>query len=481
MTDRTTGLKDLVRILKHNRGKPSLEALGNKAYLALCETLFQCMRDERSAYLRSKARTPKTSALLPLSANALRAVVHTGVRTIKSSTVESIIDTIIEVLPGKDGAFVKPLLEDLPKALRALLDYQPHVERLSRDCWDAAVDFCIGSLELFLVEPATEEPNSWSTGVSSRAQTPFNSTDLTAKSSSRTQSVKKQLPEDVVYAADDFVHCLQLLCKASNAPLLEKAERILAALTHFLKRKTGRGSGAALAAINCVLSRVALHSIQVTTHAIEDFLPLMKFMWSETGLREEILITLLLTEAHISNLLTDRNADATSLDLENLVDTMYSDYRRRQETTVLQFLEDEYLCFRHVGSPGSNTHPLSTYAFSLETEHLRCEPLWATVSAIAHWSSRLDERKELVSNGREDHDQMRPKRIRTVQHFQEYLRHVSETRTNAKRAAIQVIAFMINEMPLNEDDLQSAIDKLTPYITDENPVHSSWAMIALTG
>ena len=56
VADRNAGLKDLILILKHNRGKPSLEILGNKAYLALCETLFQCMRDERASLLRDDAQ-----------------------------------------------------------------------------------------------------------------------------------------------------------------------------------------------------------------------------------------------------------------------------------------------------------------------------------------------------------------------------------------------------------------------------------------
>jgi ataxia telangiectasia mutated family protein len=149
--NRAAGAKDLVHILKHNRGKPSLEALGNKAYLSLCDTLFQFLRDERSSFL---APNKKTGALLPLSASALRHVIATGVRTIKSSTVEIIIDTILEVLPDANGALIKSLLEDLPKTLRSLLEYQPHVERLSHDCWDAALDFCILSSPLSLLRRA---------------------------------------------------------------------------------------------------------------------------------------------------------------------------------------------------------------------------------------------------------------------------------------------------------------------------------------
>ena len=183
VNDRTTGLKDLVHILRHNRGKPSLEALGNKAYLALCETLFQCLRDARSAFFKKSTKS-KTAALLPLSASALRHVIASGVRTIKGSTVEITIETIIEVLPG-NGGLVEPLLEFLPKTLCSLLEYQPHVERLSKDCWDNAVDFCIESLAGFLAESAEGEPeNSWSTNVSSHTRTPLDSTDLTSSTAS---------------------------------------------------------------------------------------------------------------------------------------------------------------------------------------------------------------------------------------------------------------------------------------------------------
>ncbi len=192
MLDRTAGLKDLVHILKHNRGKPSLEALGNKAYLALCETLFQTLRDERSSFLR-KAKSTKSTTLLPLAASALRHVIASGVRTIKSSTVEITIDTIIEVLPGKDG-LIKPLLEDLPKAMRALLEYQPHVERLPKECWDAAVDFCTDVLSGYSAEVEIEPQNSWSTNVSSRARTPLESTDLTSSRASPRLPVTRSKP-----------------------------------------------------------------------------------------------------------------------------------------------------------------------------------------------------------------------------------------------------------------------------------------------
>jgi len=484
--DRANGLKDLIHILKHNRGKPTLEALGNKAYLALCDTLFQSLRDERSAFLRSKTKTAKSAVLLPLSASALRHVIATGVRTIKSSTVEIIIDTIIQVLPDTHGLLLKPLLEDLPKTLRSLFEYQPHVERLSKDCWDAAVDFCIESLSSFFepAEPQVDPHDSWSTSVSSRARTPFDSTDVTSSRASPRAPVArtKSVSDDKSHIAEDFVQCLNSLVKAANAPLLDKADAVIASLLQYLRRRSGRSSGAvaALAAINSILTRIALQSLELTKQTIRELLPLMKPMWSEVALRDDIIITLVHTEAHLSSLLDDQDDESVRFNLEALIETMYGEYRKRQDTTAHQYLEEDHLCFRHLGYANKDTHPLHTCAFSMETEHVRFEGLWGTVSTIAKASHMLDQQRCTSSHEYSNTENV-AKRVRVTQLFQEYLRHVLEPRSNAKCAALQVVAFMVQEGPVSEEDLLSMLEKLTSCIADENPAHAVWAMIGLAG
>ena len=473
---RSDGLKELIRILKHNRGKPSLDALGNKAYLALCETLFQCLRDE---LVRLKGKADKAKAPIPLCATAIRLVVASGVRTIKSSTVEVIIDTIVEVLPSRDGS-PNRLLEDLPRTLRLLLEYQPHVERLSLDCWDAAVDFCINSLAGSSVEAEVEAPNSWSTNVSSRGRTPFDSTD--ARGSPREPVTRtKSKTDEFSHSTEDFIHCLLALVRATNAPMLDKAEAIMTALLYFLRRRTGRGSvaAAALAGINAILARTALQSLDLTKRIIAELLPLMKVMWSEQALRDEILITLTYTEAHISALVADLENTTTCADLEAVLETMYADYRTRKETTMHQYLEEDHLCFRHLGAADADTHPLNTMVFSMETEHLRSEGLWATVYAIARFSSILDRRKRTSTHDREVDGESMSKRARINLLFDEYARHIAEPRSNAKRAALQVVAFSVQEGPVDEDKLQSLLERLTSCMSDENIAHSVWSMVAL--
>ncbi|KAF1996760.1 hypothetical protein P154DRAFT_622966 [Amniculicola lignicola CBS 123094] len=483
VVDRSTGLKDLIHILKHNHGKPSLEGLTNKAYLSLCETLFQCVRDERASWLRSRTKAAKTSPLLPLSATALRTVVNSGVRAIKSSTVEQIIETVIEVLPGTNGAgFIDPLLEDLPKVLRALVEYQPHVERLSKDCWEAIVDFCISSLAKLWVVPEAEPQDSWASSTrSGRGRTPFDSTEATSKTSSRDPSKKtKHIPDGLVHSAEDFVTCLQLLTKASNAPVLETAEAILATLVLFLQRKIGRGHAVALAAVNHVVARLSLHSIELTKRTVCDLLPLMKTLWSDVALRDEILVLLTQTEPHLASILADPHEDAASLDIEILIETIYAEYRRRQENAALQFLEHDHLCFRYLGRAHAEIHPLHTAAFSLEAEQMRSEGLWSTVALTAHFSFLLDKRKRSLPQDREDAEEALIKRLRITHLFHEYLRHLAEPKSNAKIAALQVTAFMVQQGPMDEEDLQITLEKLIPYIADQKAVHSTWALLAIT-
>ncbi|CAI6341211.1 unnamed protein product [Periconia digitata] len=478
--DRTNGLKGLVHILKHNRGKPTLESLGNKAYLSLCETLLQCMHDERHAFLKSKAKIKsKATDHLVYAANALRHVIYSGVRAIKSTTVEFIVSTIIDTLPGHDGSLVAPLLEDVPKTLRALLEYQPHVERLSSACWDTTLAFCIDSLAGIFVEPEVDQPASWSTGISSRGRTPFDSTDVAIRSSDRipSSSISNVSPE-LIRVAEDLVHCLALLVKASNSPILPQAERILRSLIHYMCQKAARGKAAALSAINAIIPRITLHSSVLARHVVVEVLPLMKTLWADSTVRDEIFVTLTYSEVHIASILQGSTDESFGLEVEAFLDVIYGDYRRRQDTTAHQYLEDDYVCFRRIGRASKEAHSLCTQAFAMDPGYSRYEGLWATVSCIARLSTMLDEHNRRLAHSYKD-DEAPSKRPRITRHFQEYLRHVSEPRSNAKRAALQVIAFIVQEGPLDEEELQSLLGKLMPCISDENAAHSSWALISL--
>lgn len=483
---RREGLSDLVQILKYNRGKPSLEVLGNKAYLALCETLFHCLRDERDRVLTSKAANKGTEATksLTLCAVALRLVIASGLRTIKSSTVEVLIETIMQVLPNRDSPRVKPLLRELRKALRLLLEHQPHVERLSLACWTAAVDFCIDSLAGSSTDAEEEASNSLSTNVSSRGRTPLESVDASMFRASPREPVsraKSEIDGSSSPFTEEYIHCLLSLIKAANAPVLGKAEAVMTALLYLLKRRNGRGSVAAavLAGINALLARTALQTLDLSKRIIKELLPLMKAMWSELQLRDEILITLTYTEPHITSLIADIKDTTTCVDLEALLETMYAEYRTRKENTTHQYLDEDHLCFRLIGASDASAHPLHTPVFSMENEHVKAEGLWTTVHAISSFSTLLDRRKRKLASDRDGDGESISKRARVGLLLDEYIRHISEPRSNARRAALQVVSFSIQNCPVEKDTLQTLMNKLIACMSEENATHTIWAMIAL--
>ena len=448
--------------------------------------MFQVLRDERPKVFSSKAKDvfkTENSKNLQKCALATKLVIASGIRTIKSKTVEAIIETIIEVMPNRDPPRMKALLSDLPKTLRLILDYQPHVERLPLDCWTAAVDFCIDSLVGSSIGGEDDAPSSLSTNFSSRGRTPFESIDASmARGSPRELAARtKSVTDEFSNSTEDFIHCLLSLVKASNAPVLGKAEAIVTALLYFLKRRSGRGSvaAAAMAGINAVLARTALQMLDLSKRIIKELLPLMNVMWNEQQLRDELLIALTYTEAHISSLVATVDDETMCVDLEALLETIYADYRTRKETTMHQYLEEEHLCFRFMGAAAAHTHPFNTPVFSLDTEHVKSEGLWATVQAIARFSSMLDKRKRNLARSREDHGESFSKRARIDFSLDEHMRHISEPRSNAKRAALQVVAFSVQEGPVDVDKLQVLVDKLLACMSEDNTTLSGWAMIAL--
>lgn len=446
--------------------------------------MFQCLTTEREGLLLNTGKKQKSPENIILCATALRLVVASGVRAIKSSTVVAVIDTIIEVHPGPKEERLKPLLEELPRTLRLLLEYQPHVERLSLKGWNTTVDFCIDSLAGSSIEAEVEAINSWNTNVSSRSRTPFDPADaVVTRGSPREPVIRSRLAkDDFSHFTEDLIHCLLALVKATNAPIFKKAEAIMTALLYFLKRRNGRGkvAEAALAGINAVLSRTALQKLDLTKRIIKELLPLMKPMWSEQALRDEILITLSYTEAHISALVADVEDPTTNVDLETLIEVMYADYRSRNDSTLhQQYLEEDHLCFRYLGTVDADIHPLNTQVFCLETDHVKSEGLWVTVQVIARFSSLLDKRKRKKTQHREVEGESVSKRARIDFLFDEYSRHLGESRSNARRAALHVIAFSIQEESVDETKLLLLIDKLASCMSDETAAHSVWAMIAL--
>lgn len=245
--DRKKGLADLKHILVQNQRSSRLHGVKDKEYHKILETLFTLSQDEKSAYIRAKTPTAKTTADGKLSAiaSALRITLEVGVYSLRTKTIRAIVDHITQILRNSDETFCKPLVPEYVKGLKVVLEYQPHVEHLSNDHWLALVDLCSDCIQVYgpSLEDVDSHPlpiiNSSSRFRSSRSETP--STISSSLNSTRKPSTQLR---NEANPTQDLVTCLFMLLSATNAPIIERADDTTTMLLELLQTPSNSNQSA---------------------------------------------------------------------------------------------------------------------------------------------------------------------------------------------------------------------------------------------
>jgi ataxia telangiectasia mutated family protein len=462
-----------------------LESLKDKTWHNIYEALFQCATIERSAYLKTnhsqRIRSVAMVGRLSTCAKVLRITVTAGLRTIRAKTVKALIEHIIDTLPTADGAYCEGLNLDYVKCLRILSEYQPHVEHL-RDSWNAVVDFCldgIAQLQDRSQDGGLAPPNS---NATSSGRAPNGSMSLSRRSRAGTPMATSRNQISAVFRreVDDLIACIRHLTRATNVPLVPKAGAILDALVQYLKgSETIRmGHYDAFASINIILSRISHHSIDTTRTIVLDLYPVIKDLWptKTSGLKDEMLMTLILTKTHVSALLQHSGEATFKEDLENLLETLQSDYSKRLERDQLQVDDLEMLWQSQSENP-----LLETAAFCLRRGNIGAESQWTTVYFISLYSHLLDANKRESQSLHSRHDDDKSvKRPRVSYLYQDYLRQATMGSIPSQICALQALAFLPHFSVFTEEQLSEYIESLSTIITESNGGVSSWAMLALS-
>ncbi|KAF2835398.1 hypothetical protein M501DRAFT_1060914 [Patellaria atrata CBS 101060] len=481
LRDRTEGLADLKRILEHNRRNTKLDEIKDETFHTIYESLFRFASIERAAYVKATKNPPRTQAASRLTACAatLRVAVDVGVRKLGAKTVKSLLDHIIETLPVAGENYCEPLSLGYVKCMSTILAYEPHVEHLLEKDWVNVVEFCIEGLRLH--EEENDARQSLLSNGLSRDRTPSASADQTSRSGTRELSFRERQPADSTAILDELVLCLRYLMRASNAPISTRSEPILTPLIKFLqssKTKNGRAHPDAVAAISSILKVSTLNAVEITHHALVDLIPLFKEMWSTKlpSLKDEILISLVLCKTHISKMMSSPDVGLFADHLRMLVESFHSDLSQRSERELLQ-IDDLRLQSKCEIFEGS-TAP-STLAFELRNN--RAESQWTIVNLIAEFSTFLDLRVIRDTSARSmDDGPAPPKRRHASILLWEYIRQMNDTHLSKRVCAFQIFSCMIQQRALDEEDAQKALEKISPHISDENGVVSSWAMLSAT-
>ncbi|KAI9760893.1 MAG: aprataxin-like protein [Chaenotheca gracillima] len=483
LKDRIEGLADLRHIFQQNRRNVALHKVNDKAYHKICEGLFRATSIEKATLSKASSATAKSQSSTRLSSCAatLRVVVEVGVSRLRKKTVKAFLDHIIQVLPSPHDGLCEPLSLDYLKSLRSVLQFQAHVEHLSVEDWQAAVDFCVDSIR---IDDDLSSARSFSNGArissmrsngGTRGSTPSKGLD-----SPLSLRVNTGFGQQTKGSVEELILCLEQLFTAPNAPILDRAQTVLGALIRFLETSPtlGRSHQSAFATINLILPRIITDSIPLSKQVVAELMPLLKTFWNTkiTSVKDEILVTLIHSQTYIEAMLLKDDAEKFSSDVESLVDVLQEEYGRRLERDQLQ-LDDIELRAQHKAL--SCDGPLSFRSFGLRNASPKAEQAWAMLNSVAVLGSFLHERASKSPQGKSD-DIGPNKRRRVAQRFEDLARQTSLPHLSIRLCSLQTITFLLEKMTLDVEQMKALLEQLLQCVSDGNGVIISWSMIAMT-
>jgi len=483
-------LADIKHIFRNNEHNHRIGSLSDKAWHSLFEALFECAQAERAGFLKTnKGNKLSSEKRLENCGSTVRLVVEVGVHRFRNKTVRALLDHIMQALPTSDG-YCAPILVNYLKALRAVLEYPPHVEHLreyKKDSgnefqeWSELVDFCAEGVTFFSSEGDGDGLTTQLSTSRSLLRTPMTSAEFSSKSTLAESGSRIPRSGSSSVQLGEFIACLRHLTRATNAPIFKKARLILDVLFQFLHgaKSVSRAHHDALSAVNSILMRMAPQSIELTQYAVRQIVPLIKDMWlsKSAAFRDEMLITLVITKEHVLHMLHSQNAVASDFetDIEALLEVFTLDYGRRLERELLSF-DDLRLVWRSVQC--ARMTPLSHVAFHLQNGHIKGEANWTLVELMALYASALDAERTKPVN-QKDTEPRSAKRTRNANYFDEFINQTTHSSGSTRLGAIQILAFMAQFTAFDTASVDKMLDRLCVLISHDKGEVSSWAMLAI--
>ena len=442
---------------------------------------------EKETFLNIK-KTSKTSVgasttRLEKCAEALRLAVRHGANRIKRKTGRAIVDHIIQTLPGPDGNYIAPLLNDYVKTLGIYLDVPANVENLatlSGDGWDLCTTFCFHGLLQYLnsIDPENADwiPSPTAPGSNSRG------------SISRAKSALPLQPSGQITGqlALEFLQCLNCLVSAANAPVTRKADVLARAVLRMLGYrggKIGELQKTGFSTITNIFLHIQTDDILLGKEISTALIPHLSYWWQPRTLsrdamlnstRDEMLKAMYSTHLYLEALLRESENGAFLKPIEDLLDALWSEYSKREERARLQ-LDD--LSFSAMRFPVD--HP-TTPAFKLRPFNPSAEQNWALLENMAIMEAlcaRYPKRLEHRGDGDADGDRPRKKRQVTsaVNRLHEKM---MSTDPAVQLTALQLIPFLVRHREFSLDQVTEILKDVRKSTPTKQGVAASWGMLA---
>jgi serine-protein kinase ATM len=461
IVDRKDGLTQLKSILTHSSSR--LSQISDKAYHKMLDAVFSATLKEKKTYLsKSKAAMTSTVRLrLELCGQVLRAVVEQAVKHLKVKTFRALIIHITQLLEERRRDFTEQFSLEYAKALRIALDWSPHREHLLEEEWGDLVEFLVmvagDGMPTDVDLEADSFPRSRQTGDSVRLKT----------------------------ETEEYITCIALLVSTPNAPVTSKADKIGDCLLRFLRTHPTltRAHQPAYSALNSTINSVGTNEVETAALIAGQMIPIIHRQWSkikQRNIRDQMLINL-----HYGLPLVRRSLRISEepqymdskKDLDQLVEMLLDDFKGGRDRDVLvlddlRFSKD----FRPVNLEKA---PLSLRNFSLRaTGQPKEEQNWMIPKVIAELMNVLD----LEASKRqpaEDPDEVgySNKRTKITNYYMDLLLDGRSARATEKVAALQILAFMLEDRKLDANDIYELLGLLINIVNGDEGATADWAMI----
>jgi ataxia telangiectasia mutated family protein len=470
--------------------KSRSEALSDKAYHKIFETLFRISETESSNFARSPKAPARTQAASRLSACAgvLRVAVEVGVRKLRYKTVRALVDHVVQTLPTADDGYCAPLVPDYFKILRTVLGYEPHLEHFPSDVWNELTDFCVA-----VVNDLTRMLEDGDSSLSHRLRASDSFQDNPSRSvtpSLRVNSSRKSTQNASQHSegttlrdsSENIVLCLKYLHSVPSAPVSEKAEGTLQAMLDLLRKSpnVSHTQQAAFDCINSILARIITDDTILALETVKSVLPLICRFWQAKShaLKDSMMISLLYGEHFFRRLvLLDISGEHTTI-LESLLEIFKDDYCKRIERDTLQ-MEDLDLSQESIYS--ERQAPLSLRNFRPRFGLVKAEQPWALLHISSSIVIALDINVTVQENQDINDDATHISKRRKFNSARgDIVQQIKASPPSEKQYSLQVLGFLLNAINLDSFNMQESLDILLSCISDSNESSASWAMLALS-
>jgi len=414
----------------------------------------------------------------------MRAAVDHGFGKLRRNTLIALVDHVTETLPGPGGEFFAPMASDYIKTLLCLLSRPALVEQLARgsaEPWLSCVEFCADAVSRYL-DRADQD-----TTLLRSSPAPGTGQSLSlSRSTGRSSSIptkRGQKDEPITHTVlQNLLECINHLVVAPHAPVRTSAHQVVRPILRILQIRhmtIGHIHQHSFATINTVLSRIEADETFFARCTTRELIPLVSHWWHAQkvakdemlkSIRDEMLKVIFTVSLQLESLAQVPGDGTLQKELEDLLDTFWSEYSRRDAPSQLQLGDISF------GSAAVPDDYFRTPIFSLRSHNPEGERNWAVLQGISILEcvlARLKSHDRPTSAGGEQ-----PRKRRRTTQEPSRIRHQLKSLDDGTRfTALQAVPFLAQTEAFHDDEVWDLAADLAQLLSDKRPAVASWAML----